>query len=90
MTGFALDIACKSGPVQGQMVIVADKRRDECSNEGTGTILKATRHHAKLSFINAPIDVASFATRTPGKHMKSHSGVASTKHAVFFSSAKPP
>ena len=49
MAGFALDTACKSEPAHGQIVIVADTRRDQCSNEGTGTILKATRHHAKLS-----------------------------------------
>ena len=47
MVGFALDTACKSGP----------------------------------------IDVASFTIRTPGKFMKSHSGVASTKPAAF---SRPP
>ena len=87
ITGFALDTACNSGPAHGQIVNVADTRRDQCSNEGTGTILKATRIHAKLSLKNAPIDVASFATRTPGKFRKSHSGVASTKPAAF---SRPP
>ena len=38
---------------------------------------------------SGPIDFASFATRTPGKYMKSHSGVASIKHAAFFSCANP-
>ena len=47
MAGFALDTACKSGP----------------------------------------IDVAVFTIRTPGKFMKSHSGVASTKPAAF---SRPP
>ena len=39
ITGFALDTACKSGPAHGQIVIVADTGRDQCSNEGTGTFL---------------------------------------------------
>ena len=44
---FALDTACKSGPVHGQTVIVADTRREECSSEGTGPILETNHHHAK-------------------------------------------
>ena len=55
---FALDTACKSGPVHGQKVIVADTGRDECSSEGTGTILETHHHYAKPT---------QFAESTPSK-----------------------
>ena len=71
-TRWRVDTACKSGPAHGQMVIVADTRRDQCADEGAGTILKATRHHVKSVAIKRTNDVASFTTRTPGKFLKSY------------------